>query len=500
MTNRFTNEDIEYMDEEFFSTPMSDGRDSELMDVSSMIEEKENDGNSEPSDYNQHLLLSYLVADQSLWVTCSPIIEETYFDLKYRPVISNIKNHVKKYKEMPDITMIHAETGVLLENPIEQKLSDGRRQWVVDSVEEFCRSQAYYAHLLHAAEITQQDKSRETMAFLLKESQRINQISLTTNLGYEVHASAGQIITESKDDENHSTGLSFLDMAMSGGISTPSFNLVSAASGDGKSIFMKNMAVYAAERGENVIYYSLELQPNIIMKRFAAIMTDTDVNLVSNNIGSVAAKLKRRGKTDGEIYIVKYPISGTTVADLQAHHLELQMHTGKEFNFLCIDYIDLMTPVEKIDKSNIHLKDKFVSEEANDWAHDAKLVIWSAAQQTKGSQDEKLGRQSSVSGGTPKINTCDNLIIGKRNDVDRTTDTWWAHIGKNRDGAGTGRQVPLRWDPKTQKMTNGIQSLFEESNSDMFGDKLNKNTSSSSTNNIANRNTGYTDIMQRLNG
>lgn len=495
MTHDFSNEDIEYMDEEFFSLG-SDEKKSDFMDVSSMIEEKEKVESSEPLEYNQHLLLSYLVSEQSLWITCAPIIEEEYFDTQYRPVIRNIKNHVKKYKEMPDMTMIHAETGVLLENPITHKLTDGRRQWVVDSVEEFCRSQAYYAHLLHAAEITQQDKSRETMAFLLKESQRINQISLTTNLGFEVHASAGKVITEAKDDENHTTGISFLDMAMSGGISTPSFNLISAASGDGKSIFMKNMAVYAAERGENVIYYSLELQPSIIMKRFAAIMTETDINLVSANIGSVAAKLKQRRKTDGDIYIVKYPISGTTVADLQAHHLELQMHTGKEFNFLCIDYIDLMTPIEKIDKSNIHLKDKFVSEEANDWAHDSKLVIWSAAQQTKGSQDERVGRQSSVSGGTPKINTCDNLIIGKRNDTDRETHTWWAHIGKNRDGAGTGRQVPLRWDPKTQLMANGSQLMFEESNGDLFGNKLNNTSGGSSTRGK----TEHVDIMSRLHG
>ena len=256
------NQDIEYMNDDFFSSSIDE---QEIMDISNMVENQENTTSTESTDFNQHLLLSYLITEPHLWITCSPLLKEEYFDPIYKPVVSQIFSHLKDYKELPDRMIIKAETGVSLDDLTGQLNSEGRKKWVIDSVEEFCRSQAYYAHLVHAAEITQKDKSRETMAHLLKEVQRINQMSLTVNLGHEVHESAASLLEENKEDENIPTGIPYLDMALSGGVSRPSFNIVSAASGDGKSIFMGNMTVYAAEKGDNAIYYSLELQPNIIM-------------------------------------------------------------------------------------------------------------------------------------------------------------------------------------------------------------------------------------------
>ena len=441
-----------------------------LRDVDAMIEEQGSD-DYVPSDYTQHLLLSHLVADPSMWITCAPLVKEEYFDKEFRPVIRRIHEHMKKYKDMPDPMMIHAETGVQLADVGDKAGKESTQKWLSDSVEEHCRSQAYYDHLVKAADLIEGDKSRDAIAGLLKEAQAIASMSLHRDLGHEVHESIGDILTEAKQYDNISTGLTFLDMALSGGISRPSFNLVSAASGDGKSIFMMNMGMYAAERGENVVYYSLELQPNIIMKRYGAMMTDTDINSMYQNLDSVVYQMNRRKKTDGAMYVVRFPISGTTVADIQAHHLELTMQTGLYFGTICIDYIDLMNPVQQVDKANIHLKDKFVAEEINDWTHDNELITWSAAQQTKGAQDEKVARQSGVAGGAPKINTCDNLIIGKRSDEDKENETWWAHIEKNRDGAGTKRKVPLLWNSQTQKMTNGDRDLFEESCPDLFGHK-----------------------------
>ncbi len=457
---------------DFFDDGPPDG--PELQNVEDMIEEVQSD--VPPSDYNQQMLLSYLISNPAMWVKCAPIIKTDYFDREYKPVIKFIENHLKKYQDMPNGTQVHASTGILLDH-MEDAKKESNETWLCDSVEEFCRTQAYKDHIIKASEIIEQDKSRNALAALQKEAADIERISLHRNLGYEVHKDAAKILSESEKFDNITTGSIFLDRALSGGLNRPSFNMISCASGDGKSIFLKNMAVNAAEQGENCIFYSLELAEPTIMKRFGAMMTGTAMDNIYGSLDTVAYSLKVRDKTDGNIWIVKFPMGGTTIADIASHFLELtlEMQTKHNpdfnFGFVAIDYLDLMYPVEAIERSNLHLKDKYVSEEVNEWTHKNKLITWSASQQTKGAQDEAVARQSGVSGGTGKVWTCDNLLIGKRSEEDKEDERWWAHIEKNRDGAGTKRKVPFRWDSETQRMTDGDMDKFQEANPTMFGRK-----------------------------
>ena len=465
--------ELEHELEEFFADD-PDGPDEEEIEGKSSLpsidEMEEGAETLEPSDYTQHVLLSYLVAAPELWVKCSPIIKPEYFDPQYRPVLAAIEKHLKEYGDMPNPDMLHMNTGVRLEQRDDAD-RDSRQQWVCDAVEEFCRTTAYQDHLLKAAELTATDKSRETLGALMKEAARIQQISLVRNLGIEVHDGTVGVLAESEQFDNISTGFKLMDRAFSGGLTMPSFNIVSAASGDGKSIFMQNMMVNYIEMGYNCIFYTLELEPSIVLKRFAAMMTDTAIDLVYSHLDTVGNTLRTRGKTDGSLWVKKFPMVGTTMSDIAAHHLELEMHTGMTFQAVAIDYIDVMDPVEKIDKANIHLKDKFVSEEMNDWAHDNGKILWSASQQTKGAQDEKDARQSGVAGGTPKVSTCDNLIIGKRNEDDIEDERWWAHVSKARSSGATKTKIPLYWNSKTMRMQDGDPDLFEDSNPKLFNRK-----------------------------
>jgi hypothetical protein len=117
-----------------------------------------------------------------------------------------------------------------------------------------------------------------------------------------------------------------------------------------------------------------------------------------------------------------------------------------------------------VDVSNLHLKDKAVAEEMNNWAHDNDLIVWSASQQTKGAKDDKEARQSSVSGGTPKINTVDNLFIFKRSGEDKEDERTWCTVSKNRDGAGHEAKIPFHWDVKTQRMSNIDFGRYRDAN------------------------------------
>ena len=442
--------------------------DNKLMDIDSMLADKAAD--VEPSDYSQSLLLSYLVSAPELWIKCAPIIQASYFDQEYQPVIKLVQEHLKKYKDMPSPDMIHSDTGVLL-NKQEDAHKDSRQEWVCDQIEEFCRTTAFQDFLVNAAETVSTDRSRKTLANLMNQAASVERISLIRNLGVEVHTGSLAVLNDSKDNDSISTGYRHMDRAFGGGLTRPSFNIVSCASGDGKSIYMQNQLVNYIEMGMNCIFYTLELAPPTVIKRFAAMMTNTDIAEVYTHIDSVGHALYQRGKQEGSLWVIKFPMIGTTMADIAAHRLELSMHTGLEFQAMAIDYIDIMDPVETVDRSNIHMKDKFVSEEMNNWAHENELILWSASQQTKGAQDEKDPRQSGVSGGTPKINTCDNLIIGKRNEDDTEEERWWAHVAKARSSGAIKTKIPLYWNRKTMRMSDGNAKLFEESNPKLFNKK-----------------------------
>ena len=424
----------------------------------------------EPSDYSQHLLLSYLISAPELWVKCAPILDAKYFDPQYRPVIANIIEHLKQYGDMPNPEMIHSDTGVLLDTK-EDADKDSRQEYVCDKVEEFCRTTAFQDFLVNSAEITATDRSRATLSRLMQDAANIERMSLTRNLGIEVHTGTVEVLTKAEKDDNITTGFALMDRAFSGGLTRPSFNIVSCASGDGKSIYMQNQLVNYIEQGMNVIFYTLELEPAIVIKRFAAMMTNTHIDHVYTHLDTIGHTMYTRGKTDGALWVKKFPMVGTTMADIKAHYLELTMHSKLKYGAVAIDYIDVMDSVEKIDKSNIHIKDKLVSHEMNDWAHANNLLLWSASQQTKGAQDEKDPRQSGVGGGVDKVHTSDNLIIGKRTDEDIEDERWWAHVAKARSSGATKTKIPLHWNSHTMRMTDGDPDIFEEANPKLFGRK-----------------------------
>lgn len=466
-----TEEYEEEVEQDYFAGGESPSEEElDLPSLDDMDANQEETATTVPSDYTQQLLLSYLISAPELWVKCSPILDAKYFDPQYRPVIKNIIEHLKKYGDMPDVDMIHADTGVLLTVKADAD-KPSRQESVCDRVEEFCRTTAFHDFLVESAEITDKDGSRATIASLMKRAAEIESMSLTRNIGIEVHDGTVSVLSESEQYDNISTGYSFMDRAFSGGLTIPSFNIVSCASGDGKSIYMQNQLVNYIEQGMNCIFYTLELEPSIVIKRFAAMMTNTHIDHVYSHLDSVGYAMRTRGKTDGSLWVMKFPMVGTSMADISAHYQEMTMNTKQQFGAVAIDYIDIMDSTEHLDKANIHIKDKVVSEEMNDWAHKLKIILWSASQQTKGAQDEAAPRQSGVAGGTPKISTCDNLIIGKRNEDDIEDERWWAHVEKARSSGANKTKIPLHWHPHTMRMTDGNLDTFQEANPKLFGRK-----------------------------
>lgn len=419
-------------------------------------------------DMTQHMLLSYLSSNRELWIRCSPVLKEEYFDNEFQPVLTCLRTFELSNQILPSKAIIRADTGIGLETP-DDAVDPKIMEELCDRVEEFCRGQAAVNFLINSADVINEDRSRGTVASLVTQMDKIAGISIQQDLGYDVHEDAGLLLEKAEESDNLPTGFDFLDHSLYGGVTCPSFNLVSAATGDGKSIYLQNQAVNYARDGYNVAFISLELPEFMLEKRFAAMMTEIDINTIYEKRDIVVRKMKSAGRREGHIRIKRMSITGTTVADIRAYVNELTAATGLVWDRIMIDFMDLMSPMMAgIRFDNIHIKDKAVSMELYEWTHerDANKIIWSASQQVKGAKEEKDARQSGVAGGVDKVNTCDNLIILKRTLEDVQDELCWGTIAKGR-GGGTGRRVPFHWHAQTMRMTNpeSMDDLYIEANS-----------------------------------
>lgn len=437
----------------------------------------------------QYMLLSYLSSNHGLWIRCAPIIDDSYFDPDYRPVVNLLKKYERENQILPSKLVIRADTGVELETPDDANnpVVEGD---IANRLEEFCRFAAADMVLTEAYETIQTDRSRGTMSNILGLMEWASSISVQQDLGYEVHDSVEELLEIAEKSDGLPTDFEFLDQALQGGVTLPSFNLVSAASGGGKSIYLQNQAINYARQGHNVVYISLELPEFMIEKRMVAMMTAIGINDIYKNMDAVVTKMKRSKRKEGKVQIKRFPMTGTTVADIRAYVNELASATGEDWNHIMIDYMDLMKPMAQgIREDNIHLKDKAIATEIYEWTHDkdSNKIIWSASQQVKGAKDEKDARQSGVAGGTGKVNNADNLFILKRSREDIQDERFWMFIEKGRN-AGTGIRIPFHWHAETQRMStpDDFEDLFVEANSPKGeSNEETKNTSKLATDPIA---------------
>lgn len=418
---------------------------------------------------DEKLLLCYLVANPLLWSKARTILKPEYFSSPLDKAVRFVLEYDQKFHALPNRMIINAQTKVNLD-PVEDASDKAVVEFISERVESHCRTKATLDFLLRASEKIDKNATFEDVAPLVVEMRDIAQISMAPDLGSEIHEDVYRMLQDAEKNDGIPIGVEFVDEVLGGGVTRPSFNLYSAPAGDGKSMWLANMAVnHIRVHKTDALYVSLELSEPLIHKRLAAIMTDTEINQVYRNLEQIQSRLKRDAGNEGRLFVKRFPIRGTTIEHIKTHIANLKHHKGANIQLLVIDYMDLMSPIQSVDIEKIHIKDKEVAQEIYDYAHEEQQIVWSASQQTKGSDEESSASKGKVAGGTEKVNACDNLLIGKRLDEDAVENRIWVHVKKARSSGAIHTKIPIFWHPGTQKMTSGDRGLFIEANPRFFG-------------------------------
>jgi len=407
----------------------------------------------------QKVYLEMMLTDAETFVRCQSVFDDKTFDRKLQPAAKFINEYVVEHNAMPTFDMVNAATGSSLKHPGD--LAENHYDWLLQDFETFSRHKALEAAILKSADLLEKGEYGPVEDLVKKAVQ----IGLQKDLGTDYFADPRSRLEAIKDKNGQvSTGWASLDKKLFGGFNRGELNIFAGGSGSGKSLFLANMGVNWALAGMNVLYLTFELSENLVSMRIDSMVTDIPSRDIFKSIEDVEMKVKMIGKKSGAVQ-VKYMPTGKNANDIRSYIKEYEIKTGRKFDVILVDYLDLMHPIAaKISAENLFVKDKYVSEELRNLAMELNCIFVTASQLNRSSVEEIEFDHSHISGGISKINTADNLIGIFTSRAMRERGRYQIQLMKTRSSSGVGAKVDLEFDVDSLR----IRDLAEDEDDQGF--------------------------------
>lgn len=388
----------------------------------------------------QLYLLSQVFSNPEVYVRCKNILRPEYFDKEFQGSIEYVHEYAQKYSDAPPIIDIKFKGGYEYDNI---EVSELHQQSVLDGVGEFCRHKALALAVQKGMDLVLQ-KKYGGIEELIREAMLV---SVQNELGLDIYEDPETVIKSLADMQgSFKSGWDTLDYKLFGGFGRQELEIFAAASGGGKSVVLQNLAVNFSKAGLNGAYISLELAKELVAVRIYGMLIDKDQKAVKTDVDNTTLQVKIEEKTNGMLRIHRLPESVSTTNDIESYIRELQIKTGVKLDYVCVDYLDLLTSdrCSAQDKSNAFVKDKFVSEELRALAMKMDLTVFTACQFNRdGVKGEDKKSSSQIAGGISKIYTADNVIfIEARKEVGEM----WFDFQKTRNSSAVGSRLRMSYN------------------------------------------------------
>jgi len=395
----------------------------------------------------QKLLIEYLISSADTFAVCQAIVKPTYFDPEYRNAVKFIKDYYEKYHTTPEIEQIDAETGVKFKM---HTIGLDQTSYCADEIETFCKRRALEQAIISAPPIIEKG-DYGAVESMIKEA---IMVSLNRDLGLRYFEEVEDRLERMLAD-NPTEGTEWIDVdeLLFGGISRKEMLLISANSGGGKSITLANLAFNFVNKGLNVLYISLELSEDVVAQRFDTMFTGIGRRDWKQHVGELTAKLSDKKNDCGILDIIQMP-SGTNANQIRAYLKEFYLHYDMMPDLIILDYLDNMSPNEKVSADNVFEKDKRCSEQLRQIAVDYNMFCATASQLNRSAVGATHHDHSQIAGGISKINVADVYWSVIMTDTMRAAGEIVFVLQKTRNSDGVGKTVYLKWDGKNLRILN----------------------------------------------
>jgi replicative DNA helicase len=244
-----------------------------------------------------------------------------------------------------------------------------------------------------------------------------------------------------------------------GGVGRQELVLITANSGGGKSVVMLNIGFNLLKRGLNGVYITLEMRDRVVAKRLDSMISRISGQNIFANKLKVGQEVELFKEQSNGRFFIKRMREGSTTADHVSSYLrELEAVHGFRPDFVIVDYIDLMSSIQKHDGSNMFTKDKFVTEEVRAIGFDFDCLMISASQLGRGAitatREQKDIGQDHIQGGISKINTSDLVIAVVKDEAMDAAGEYRFEFLKARNSNAVNKKVTMAWEANSLRITD----------------------------------------------
>jgi len=231
------------------------------------------------------------------------------------------------------------------------------------------------------------------------------------------------------------TGLSHLDDALGGGARKGGLYIVLGPQKGGKSIALMNIAVGSARQtaNKNVVYYSLEMQEDILMERFVSRMlkkTTKEIRELGDK--AIPEYKKAQNLLGGQILFKQYPTKTASINTIKSH-LNSLIATGFKPDVIIIDYSNIVKPrIKHNDKRHEYAS---IYEDMRALAGEYDVPVWSADQAVRGANNSKVIMSEATSESHEKTTICDFMASICQTQKEKLAGEARLYVTLNRNGA-----------------------------------------------------------------
>lgn len=400
----------------------------------------------------QRLLLEYLVSSPDVYAICESVLDPRHFDADVRPAVAFLKEYHREYSAVPDVEIVAAETGVVLQ---QQVVTRDKLDYCVAQIEDFAKKKA----ILHAVGESADLLSEGNYGLIEQKLKEALAVSVAKDIGISLFDDARTILHRIAESERPiSTGFDDVDKKLFGGLVRKQMMVISGPSGGGKSVFMNNIALNYVESGHMVLFISLELSQDLNYLRFAAMMSGSSLNGWFMNIEDISTRVDKYqglygGGQRGNLFIKRLPM-GSKPSAIRAVLKEFELVHGRVPDVLVVDYLDIMGSDVKVPVDNVSLKDKYAAEGLREIGNDLNMIVITGSQIKKEAQDDVDIDASQTAGGQTKMNTADvwgNIMLTDEMKAANIAGIKWL---KTRTSDGRGQQSMMEFNPISLRIKN----------------------------------------------
>jgi len=388
--------------------------------------------NSTMNAETQHVAIEAVINDPTLFFTVLPVLKPSYFDAPNDAVLQFVLDFYAEYKALPDVKFINSKFDSAFDHTA--AVMPHEFSYLSDMIEKHCQLRAFVKLFGENADAF--ENGTIDINSVWRQFQDLNSITVQRDIGLEQFANPEERLKRMQERiDMRSTGWAKMDAMFSGGLQRGELLIAAASTSGGKSLFLANQAYNFALQGQDGIIISMELNQDLIAKRLDSIITGIEARAVFDNIDKIVSEYQRIQPTVGSI-ITKKLRSGSTANHVRNYILEYYMKFKKYPAYCCLDYLDVMSPMQRHKNDGAFDRDKAITEETRDVIDEFNMYGITASQLNRDAVDVVVPNISHVAGGLSKVNTSDITIAIVNASEDENVDTGERaiHLLKIRNG------------------------------------------------------------------